>query len=244
MTTIRVEAWYQEAESQEQLFSRMQKLVEQGDRDALHELGRLYLRTGKTPTFTPQQAASMLPVLVQIATMDEGLDWAVDLMWMASKACDILPNVPKELTNWIPVGAAPRIKYTKTWEVMTEGSSQAGDYEDLGWVTVDGGLLSSRGSHRGNQPPDSQITHEEDLDDFLTGLEYEYSDLWENGGLVRNLDREAAQGEFGDTYNEEAYGDEVDDYYGESLATVIGGKFEIYIENDQHREQIMRWVSE
>jgi hypothetical protein len=112
-------------------------------------------------------------------------------------------------------------------------------------VTVDGDHLSSRGSHHENQPPDSQIIHEVDLDDFLQGLEWEgYTDLWENGGLVRNLDRESAQDEFGETYNEETYGDEVDDYYEESLATVIGGKLEIHIENEQHQTQIMKWVQE
>ena len=37
---------------------------------------------------------------------------------------------------------------------------------------------------------------------------------------------------------------QVDDYYGESLATVIAGKLEIHIKNQRHSERISAWLQE
>jgi hypothetical protein len=246
MSSVRKEAWYREA-LQEGPISELEQRVRLGEMDALHQLGREYLRNKRLPTFSTDTWAIVLPYC--IALVREGGEeeaWASDFMWKASRETGYLPAVPRSEIAYIPYGLAPKITISRGWEVQTEGSTQEGDVEDRGMVNAEGERISFNDPENPNPWTTHNFDLQVELDDLMDELDQEYSShLYEGeGAFIKDLDREDAQEEFGETYHDEVWGDRVDDYHGESLATVIAGRFEIHIENPHHRERISAWLQE
>ena len=243
------EKWYKEA-LWDLSFSKLEKKVQGGDMDAFFQLGRLYLRTSKSPNLPNETWARLFPILVghvNAGDLEGDIDWIRDFMWMACKTLGVLPDIPKSEVKWAYLDKVPEVTYSKSWEVYTLGSRVAGGSEDRGMVSDTGERVSFRGSNTPHFWDYHKFDLKMDLDDFLKELKdegYSSQPYEKLGYLIRYLNQEEAQGEFGAAYNDEVYGGEVDDYHGMPLSTIVGGRLEISLPTSPHRDQILKWMAE
>jgi len=242
---IHKETWH--IESDDRAMRELVRLYSENlDPQALFELGRLYLRVKKMPEIPDPVWSQIFPIVTKMVQEESPEEWASHFMWRASQATGHLPDVSKEEVEYIPFGLAPKITYREGWTVLTNGSSSEGDFEDLGMVDVEG----ERISYRNHLDPEPWKTHnfdqEMDLDDLLQWLERDFGlDTDSSEPHFRKiLDREDAQEEFGDTYNDDAWGNETHPYDESPMSEVVGGEFEVFIPRADHLERILQWLQE
>lgn len=239
---IQKESWYKE--TTEKSLRELERAAEEGNLGALYQLGREYLRTKQIPKLSSNAWATFMPALEGMDSDSEEGEWAWVFLWAAAKVTETLPNVDSIDYLWaVPEEVKPRVRYSKSWEVMTEGSVSEGDMADTGMFNSEGEMISYRNFDREGKPPweTHNFIQEAALDDFVEMLKegpysIEGGDWW-----TRSLDREDAQNEFGDTYGEDL--GPPSDYDGTPSNEVVGGGFSIHLENfKEYLDRIDGWV--
>lgn len=221
---VKRERWYREA-NERQLRDLLERVF-RGEGEAVPELLNVVRRSGNAETVLTQMA--------QRITEEENSgagssDEAQIVLWTLSKETGKLPDVPVNLVHWIPDGLEPVIKYTQTWDVVTERSSYAGDNEASGYY--DGVSHWTLEELRSKETP----VFEEAVSDLLDELRG-WDSYNEGRGWSIYFDSWQASEEFGDTWGEEDPDDE-EDYDN----TVIGGSYTVHLEDPSQFEQLEKW---
>lgn len=255
---IHREAWLREAKpSLEEEFQQLQREIAHKNYNAFPRLGLLYERVPNLPPLQLPEATwvDLLPHLSLLLSKEMGPTWAADLLastspetvaallWMGSKATNILPDVPKRYLQDIPIGQAPLITYSKGWEVITEESQRQGDYAGMGMEDKDTG---EKVDFHLNRPTDySRFEVTEELDDLMKWLEDEGYGAYDGESYIyKTLEYSDAQEEFGFTYGPDLSDPETPYANDGPPNEVLAGKLTVFFDNPQHNEQIKKWLNE